>query len=305
MPNAAVVIPTLNGGQRFIKLMDSIQKQVFCPQHVIVIDSSSTDGTVDVASRYRCKVLVINREDFNHGATRQMAVELSKDADILVYLTQDAVLADENALSNLLLCFKNTEVGAAYGRQLPHVNSGPIGAFARIFNYPSASRLKSLSDSEELGIKTAFISNSFAAYRRDALMAVGGFPANTILSEDTYVAAKMLLAGWKVQYCAEAKVYHSHDYDFISEFRRYFDIGVFHAREKWIRESFGRAEGEGLRYVMAEARYLWRNGYAYLLPSALLRTILKYAGYRLGMMEHLLPLAWKKHLSMNKGYWCK
>ena len=42
-------------------------------------------------------------------------------------------------------------------------------------------------------MKTAFNSNSFAAYRRKALKDVGGFPINTILSEDMYVTAKMLL----------------------------------------------------------------------------------------------------------------
>ena len=84
-------------------------------------------------------------------------------------------------------------------------------------------------------MKTAFNSNSFAAYRRKALKDVGGFPINTILSEDMYVTAKMLLKNWSVAYCADAKVYHSHNYTIWQEFKRYFDIGVFHAKEAWIR----------------------------------------------------------------------
>jgi rhamnosyltransferase len=161
-----------------------------------------------------------------------------------------------------------------------------------------------MSDSPKFGIKTAFISNSFAAYRRTALLSVGGFPSNTILSEDTYVAAKMLLAGWKIAYCADAMVYHSHNYGFIEEFKRYFDIGVFHAREPWIRQAFGQAEGEGMRYVRSELKYLWSKDYK-LIPSAILRTILKLLGYKLGFMEQKIPMWLKVHLSMNKQYWNK
>lgn len=93
-------------------------------------------------------------------------------------------------------------------------------------------------------------------YRRSALEAVGGFPADVIGSEDAYVAARMLLAGWKVQYAASAQVYHSHDYRLMDEFHRYFDIGVFYGREPWIRQAFGDAGGEGKRYVLAELRAL-------------------------------------------------
>lgn len=39
----------------------------------------------------------------------------------------------------------------------------------------------------------------------------------------------MVLAGWYNAYCAEAKVYHSHNYTILQEVRRYFDTGAFHA----------------------------------------------------------------------------
>jgi rhamnosyltransferase len=240
--------------------------------------------------------------EFNHGATRQLAVNILSDSDILIYLTQDAILTDFNALRNLTDRFKDESVGVAYGRQLPNKNAGYIGSHAREFNYVIKSELRSLSDASRLGIKTAFISNSFAAYRRTALMNVGGFPANTILSEDMYVAAKMLLAGWKISYCAEAQVWHSHDYSFVQEFNRYFDIGVFHARECWIREKFGGAEGEGEKFVISELRYLLKHA-PILIPSAILRTLLKYAGYQLGLREKKLPIAIKKCLSMHKRFW--
>lgn len=303
MHRFAVIIPTLNGGRLFELLLKAINVQSVQPLVKMVIDSKSSDETINFAREYGCDVLSIEREAFNHGTTRQMGAEMLKDVKVVIYLTQDAVLADEFAFENILKSFENNRVGAAYGRQLPHLKAGIISAHARIFNYGSSSLLKSFSDSKQLGIKTAFISNSFAAYRIEALMEVGGFPRNTILSEDTFVAAKMLLAGWKIYYCTNAKVHHSHDYSFSQEFKRYFDIGVFHAREPWIREKFGQAEGEGLRFVLSETKYLCKHGKGFLLISAFIRTCLKYIGYRLGANEKRIPLEMKKKLSMNPRYW--
>ncbi|HQS03619.1 MAG TPA: glycosyltransferase, partial [Halothiobacillus sp.] len=227
---------------------------------------------------------------------------LLPDADIIVFMTQDAILANAFALENLVRAFDDPDVGVAYGRQLPHSDAKPLGSHARLFNYPSKSYVATLADRERMGIKAAFSSNSFAAYRRSALMAVGGFPRNIILGEDTFVAAKMLLAGLKVAYQADALVYHSHDYSLRQEFRRYFDIGVFHAREAWLLDAFGKPEGEGGRFVRSELFYLFKQA-PWLIPSALLRTGLKYLGYRLGRAERGLPLGLKRLFSMHRGFW--
>nr|WP_041275132.1 glycosyltransferase family 2 protein [Desulfotomaculum nigrificans] len=297
----SLIIPTLNAGSSFELLLQSINKQNVVPKQIIVIDSESDDDTANIARKYGCNVIPINRRDFNHGATRQFGAEYT-DVDVVVFLTQDIILADENSLEKIIDCFHDPAVGAAYGRQLPHKNALPIGAHARLFNYPPDSRVKTLDNAQELGIKATFISNSFAAYRKAALKEVGGFPDNVILSEDTYVAAKMLLAGWKVYYCAEAQVYHSHNYSVWQEFRRYFDIGVFHGREHWIRTAFGQAEGEGFRYVVSELKYLWANGKCFI-PKACLQNLCKFLGYKLGLKEKVLPLWLKKKMSMNKRYW--
>lgn len=116
------------------------------------------------------------------------------------------------------------------------------------------------------------------------------------------MAARLLLAGKSIRYQADACVYHSHDYTPIEEFQRYFDIGVFHAREHWLLNAFGGPNGEGLRFVKSELKFLLRRA-PWLIPSALVRTGLKLAGYRLGRSESHLPQKLKKHLSMFKTYW--
>jgi len=295
-------LPTRNAGPSLQKLLDSIHAQKTRPFKFLVVDSSSEDGTVLACRKAGAQVRVIPQEKFNHGGTRWKAVGLLKGCPVVVFLTQDAVLADPGALGRLLQAFRDPQVGVAYGRQLPHPHSGLFGAHARLFNYPEVSSVKTLQDVPRLGIKTAFTSNSFAAYRVTALRSVGGFASDVILSEDMCAAGRMILAGWKVAYVAEARVYHSHDYSPTEEFKRYFDIGVLHAREPWILRSFGTAEGEGKRFVLSEIRYLASRA-PWLLPMIGVRTAFKWAGYRLGILENRIPLSWKRRWSMNRSYW--
>lgn len=299
---SALVLPTLNAGDDFALWLAALREQTYRPDHLLLIDSSSTDDTVDLARDFGFTIATIEREDFSHGGTRQKAVESLGEFDVIVFLTQDARLAKPCALEALLAHFRDDKVAAAYGRQLPRLCADPIEAHARLFNYPEGTEVRSSEDIPRLGLKTSFISNSFAAYRRDCLEQIGGFPENTIQNEDTHAASRLILAGWKVAYVSEAVVYHSHPFTMGQEFRRYFDIGVFHARERWIREKFGSAGGEGMRFVRSELRHLWKERPS-AIPSALIRTGLKLAGFKLGNSERMLPTALKKRLSANKSYW--
>lgn len=292
----------MNPGSNASVLLRSMAQQNCQPSETLVIDSESDDASDELFRAAGARVVVIPRAGFDHGGTRQMAVEMLPDIDIFVFLTQDAILAGKDDLESILACFRDEKVGAAYGRQLPRDQAGAIEAHARFYNYPGQSRVRSASDIPELGIKAAFFSNSFAAYRRSALQAAGGFPGKVILGEDMYVAARMLLQGWKIAYCAEAQVFHSHDYSMWDEFRRYFDIGVFHGRESWLRQVFGQPSGEGARFVRSEVAYL-KKAHPFLIPGALLRNVLKLSGYRLGLLAVHLPLWLKRRLSLHRGYW--
>jgi rhamnosyltransferase len=300
--NLTLCLPTLNAAAIARPFIAALTAQSFSDIDRLVIDSASDDNTVSMFTAAGFRVHQISRGSFNHGATRQLAVELSPEDEIIIFMTQDAILADNFSLQRLVDAFADPLVGVAYGRQLPAPEATPIAAHARLFNYPAESYVRSAEDIPVYGIKTAFLSNSFAAYRRSALLAVGGFPSSVILSEDTMVATKMLLSGWKIAYCAEATCYHSHNYPLFKEFKRYFDIGVFHAREAWYLQALGSAEGEGKRFVQSELRYLRQHAPA-LIPAALLRSVLKFLGYRLGRLEHSLPRWLKLALSMNRGFW--
>lgn len=299
----AIIVPTLNAASEWSHFSNALLANV-SPETVLILDSESTDETVEFAKATGFQTRLIPRAEFNHGGTRQLGVDLCTDAEVVVFLTQDAPLADSAAVYSLIRVFDDSTVGAAYGRQLPRPEANPIEAHARLFNYPIESGLRVLADKDRLGFKSIFISNSFAAYRRTALMEIGGFPKDSIFGEDTIVAAKLLKAGWKIAYVAEAKVHHSHPYSWTQEFKRYFDIGVLHSRESRLLGEFGGAGSEGRKFVLSEIKYLSHHN-ALLIPSALIRTAFKLLGYRLGRREHTFSSAIKRRLSMHRGFWDK
>lgn len=301
MSHIACIIPTFNGKADLDRLLVSLKNQS-TRFDIFIVDSSSTDGTQELARECVSNITVIPSTEFNHGGTRQRMVDQNSEYDVYVFLTQDACLADTQAMARIVAPFADLEVGAVCGRQLPNLDAAPLAEHARFFNYPEGGQVKSMADVPRLGIKTAFMSNSFAAYRRVALNAVGGFPLHVIFAEDMYVAAKMLMAGWKVAYAGNAQCRHSHNYTIIEEFERYFDMGVFHAREPWIRQNFGGAGGEGMRYVKSELKFLG-FGRWYLWPSAIVRNAVKLFGYKLGQQEAKLPIGLKRRLGMYKRYW--
>lgn len=92
MVKYAVIIPTRNGGELWRRCALAIAEQKYKPSEVIVIDSSSSDETVTVAAQKSFLLSVIDPKDFNHGGTRNRAVKMISSADILVFITQDAVL---------------------------------------------------------------------------------------------------------------------------------------------------------------------------------------------------------------------
>lgn len=300
--NFAVCVPTLNAGPQWQRWLEATLEGLAPTMRLVVADSSSDDDTATLARHAGAEVISIDRQTFNHGGTRNTLLHKLDNFDVVIFMTQDAFISDPSALTTLSLSFKNPDVGAAFGRQLPHQDATPVAAHARLFNYPAESRVVSQADIPTLGIKTAFLSNSFAAYRRQALIDAGGFPPHVILSEDMMAGARLLKQGWKLAYNAEACVYHSHNYSIREEFKRYFDIGAFHSQEAWLIDWLGSAEGEGLRFIRSEVRYLLKHA-PHTLPSALLRTFAKYLGYRLGRHEKKLPTQIKKKLSMHTQFW--
>ncbi len=202
------------------------------------------------------KVFHLSKREFDHGKTRHMGVKKSQ-AEIFVMMTQDALPADEYLLETLVGRLRG-KTAAAYARQLPTKSCSVLERFTRQFNYPPVSCAKSLEDLDRLGIKTFFCSNVCAAYRRDIYEELGGFIRHTIFNEDMIYAAGAVRAGYSIAYEAEAKVYHSHNYTNMQQFRRNFDLGVSQAEHPEIFSKV-HSESEGKRMVKEATAYLKKN----------------------------------------------
>lgn len=300
----SVIIPTLNGGERFVRLLEALAGQTVVPGEILVVDSGSTDGTLAAAGRHGARIIEIRRDDFDHGGTRTMAAGLTS-GEFVVFMTQDAVPADSDALRALLAPLAESRVAAVYGRQLPFPGASFFARHLRQFNYPADTSVKCWEDRKTHGFKTAFISNSFAAYRRNLLQEIGFFQDGLLFGEDALAGAALIRRGYCVAYAAGARVLHSHNYTVFQEFRRYFDIGVFHAEQKHILADFGRPIGQGRRYVLSEIRQLVAEKAFFYLPESILRNTMKFLAYNLGKRHSVLPRRLNEFCSMNRKWWAK
>lgn len=301
--NASVIIPTLNGERSLRPLLYALHEQTLPPAEIIIIDSSSDDQTIEIARELQCKIITIDRNEFDHGGTRNHGVS-NAAGEIVVFMTQDAVPADDRLLERLIEPLSGNRSAASFARQIALPEAAPPERFARLFNYPDAPSLKGIEDLPLLGIKAFFFSDVCSAVRRTAYQEVGGFPERAIMNEDMILAAKLILDGHKIAYCPDARVLHSHNYGVRQYFRRYFDIGTSLNMNNWILQH-GKAEGEGVRFVKEQTKYLMDNHCWHWIPYSMLLSASKYTGYKLGLSQDRIPARLKYLLSLNKTFWTK
>lgn len=267
---------------------------------VLLVNSSSHDGTVEVAQALGAETLIIPRNEFNHGTTRELARK-HLGTDIVVMTTPDAYPADGHLLEKLIQPLIDKQSVVSYARQIPHEGANFFETFSRNFNFPLESHSRSLNDIEKHGVYTFFCSNSCAAYLNSALDEVGGFE-EVLLGEDTVAVARLLHRGHKVSYVAEALVHHSHRYSLLQEFRRNFDTGLARKHYRHLIAVGGKDSTRGKAYTLEMGKCLWKENRA-LIPYATLHTAVKWCGYQLGKICYKAPVWIKKTFSSQDFYW--
>jgi len=297
----SVIIPTLNAEKYIGKLIARLREQTVLPNEIIVVDSSSEDQTVDKARALGVTVITIPREAFDHGGTRNLAAEYAS-GDILVFVTQDALPSDSYFIENLIKPFSDTQVAAVYGRQISVPDTQLLERLAKDYNYPHESMEKSIDDLQRLGIKTFFFTNVCSAIRSSTFHKVGRFPEPIIVNEDMILAAKCILAGYKIVYSANARIDHSHNYSLLQTFRKYFDIGGSLGMNRWLLQ-YTSAEGEGGRLVKFQIRHLVSLRNWHWIPLWITESVVKYIGYRMGLAYQSIPQKARRSMSMHPLFW--
>lgn len=267
---------------------------------ILVVDSSSDDGTAELARKMGADLLSIPRSEFNHGATRELA-RRTLGTDIVIMMTQDARPLGPELVDKLVKPIIRGQASVAYARQLPRDGADFLEAFPRKFNYREESEIRSIEDVTRFGAHTFFCSNSCAAWSNCALDSIGGF-APTLALEDTIATARLLRLGHRVAYCADALVVHSHRYTLAEEFRRHFDTGYVRGLHKNILFSGEGDERRGATYAAEMLRVLAHSHFQ-LIPYAMTNVMVKYFGYRLGFHGHRLPVWLKSRISRQPQFW--
>ncbi len=297
------VIPAYKPGHDLRELVEKLLDQTVRLGRIIIIN---TDREFFDEKEYliapAVEVVHITRHEFDHAGTRDMGLRMS-DADYVLFMTMDAIPKDNYLVEKLLSGFRRADnIAVSYARQLPKKDCNRIEQITREFNYPAQSRVQTSDDIKELGIKAYFCSDVCAMYDTSIYRSLGGFKAPAIFNEDMVYAAGALDAGYAVSYCADALVYHSHNYTGRQYYRRNFDLGVSQADHPEIFERFN-VKGTGMQLVRKSMAQICRSG----TPADIIRLVyysgMKYLGFRKGKNYHKLSLkSCLKHTS-DKEYW--
>lgn len=298
-----VIIPVYHPGKEFSVLLERLTEQTVVIHRIIAMNTEENYWNKELEQKYPLlEVHHLKKSEFDHGGTRAWAAELS-DAEIMVFMTQDAVPADRNLIENLVKALeKEKMIVAAYARQLPNEMCSFVERYTRSFNYPEKSYVRTQRDLSLYGIKTFFCSNVCAAYKKEIYQKLGGFVRKAIFNEDMIYAGRLIQEGYAVAYAADAKVIHSHNYSCMQQFHRNFDLGVSQAEHPEIFEGVP-SEGEGIKLVKKTINYLIKKRKIWLIPGVILQSGCKYAGYLSGKNYRKLPKKVILWCTMNREYW--
>jgi rhamnosyltransferase len=299
----SVVIPVRNGGTDLERCLAAIGTQsVDDAVEIVVVDSGSTDSSVEVALAHGARVHEIPAEEFGHGRTRNLGASLA-GGDVLAFTSQDAYAADASWLARLVEPLGREEVAGAYGRQLPHDDASPPERYFLDFLYGPESRVQRLAGAGEPTFEQTLFSNVSSAMRQETWAAFP-FADDLIMSEDQEWSRRVLRAGHELVYVADAAVHHSHSYSIAAAFRRFFDSGVSAERSYAAGDGgSGALRRAGARYARGEVEWLWETGQRRWIPYAAVYELAKFTGMQLGRRHRRLPRSLKRRMSALPAHW--
>ena len=244
-----IICPLYNAEKYIEEFNKSLKKQKKVKLNKIkYILTESTDETEAILIKNKCEFTKIFKQDFSHSLVRENAA-FESNADIVVFVTQDVVIEREDWLYNLTKDI-NDEIVATYSRQLPKFNN--IEKYTREKNYPEESSVVSKSDLNKLGLRTFFFSDASSAIKRDVFIKLNGYDGKNLpISEDMYIAYKIIMSGYKIKYCADSEVIHSHKFALKQIYERYKLTGKFFKENSYLDQYGTTSSGANLaKYIL-------------------------------------------------------
>ena len=245
IPSVSVVCPVFNAQDEILEFDQVLKKQKGVSlTEVIYVLTESSDHTEEVMKAAEIPFQKIRKQDFSHSLVREKAAMKAR-GQVIVFLTQDVVIKDDDFLAKLIAPIVSGEVQATYARQKTKYNN--IEKYTRAHNYPAKSFTVSREDVERLGLKTFFFSDAAGAVDASVFRRLKGYDKKKLpISEDMYFAYKLIMHGGKIKYVANAVVYHSHDFKLSELYDRYKLTGEFMRQNPEIAEHGVTSAGGGM-----------------------------------------------------------
>ncbi len=224
--NIDIICPLYNAEKYIRNLHKSLemQKGVTINKYRYIV-TKGTDNTEQILKELKIDYELIKPEEFSHALTREKEA-MKSNADILVFITQDIIIKDEYWLYNLVKDIEKNECEACYSRQICTNNT--IEKYTREKNYPEESFVVTKKDINKLGLRTFFFSDASSAIKKDVFLELKGYDGKKLpINEDMYIAYKLIMNNYRIKYCAESKVIHSHRFTLKQIYKRYYDTGKF------------------------------------------------------------------------------
>lgn len=231
-PDVSILIPTYNAGPEFGETLEALsgQRSDFAWE-ILLVDSGSTDGTLDLARRYDARVLNVPKEEFNHGGTRNRGFAEAR-GEFVAMTVQDAVPANELWLQGLVENLANDErIAGVYSRQIPRADCNPFTRHAlenHFTNLPERreQKIEDLAAYETLPppkkLELVTFDDVSSCIRRSVWEE---HPYEHLsFGEDIEWSQRVLKAGYKVVYEPKSAVIHSHDRSAIYEMKRAYAV---------------------------------------------------------------------------------
>ena len=251
--NIDIICPLYNAEKDIENLHKSLLKQKNVQiNEVKYVLTESKDDSEEKLRKLNINYKKIKKEEFSHGLTRENEAFDSK-ADILVFITQDVKIVRDDWLYNLTKDIANGKVDACYSRQICTNNT--IEKYTRECNYPKNSKIVTKDDVEKLGLKAFFFSDASSAIKRETFVKLKGYDhKKLIINEDMYIAYKLITNGYKIKYCADSEVVHSHVFTLKQYYDRYKDTGKFFKENSYLNNyKVNQAGGSMAKYVLKRA----------------------------------------------------
>jgi rhamnosyltransferase len=300
MIETSILILTKNGGHQFRSCLEAVCAQTQVGKvEIMIVDSGSTDGTLELAKGFPVCLERIPPDSFHHARTRNFAATLAR-GEILVFLSQDAIPNSNRWLQSMVANFDDPGVGAVYGRQLPKPGSSLERQDVFDAVYGEERIVKDPAHRNGQGYRFYHFSDANSAMRRSVWEATR-FPEDLKIFEDLGIAKRILDAGWKIVYDPEASVFHSHHHTTMGLFKRYFDIG-YTLKSLQISDAPGMRSSllrDGGKMLVKKMRRIKGSAGGRRAGAALGQDIAKSVGLFLGLNQDYLPAVLKRHLSAH------